>query len=133
MKRSGIRRKPQDRLVAALYASARVKTRERAAGACEGCLARFAGTFHAHHRLPRSPRRIDCPCNLLALCARCHDEVHSTPTVSGIAGRLIVRTDPRAPGQVPVKIHGSWWLLGCDGTRTALTSPEQLPSVTCDT
>lgn len=133
MRRSGIRRKPQDRLVAALYASARAKTRERATGACEGCGAPFPGAFHAHHRLPRSPKRIDCPCNLLALCTGCHADVHAEPRESAVQGRLIARPDKRRPGQVPVAIRGRWYLLGCDGTRIVLTSPDQLPSVTCDT
>jgi hypothetical protein len=134
VRRTGIARRPQDRLGAAAYASARAKAYERALGACEGCGARLERTaFHAHHRLPRSPRRVDCPCNLLALCGRCHGEVHEAPTESTRTGRLIVRTDRRIPSEVPVVIAGAWWLLGCDGTRTALTSLDQLPSVTCDT
>ena len=60
--------------------------------------------LHVHHRRLRSAGADDRPCNMIALCWRCHDWVHKHPRLSRIHGWLVSASAD--PAQVPVKHHG---------------------------
>lgn len=111
------------------YSMARLKAFKRALSACEGCGRRLhPEAFHAHHRLPRAPIRIDCPCNLLVLCHRCHEATHKMPARSRELGRIIPRADARIPCEVPVFVRRDFVLFDHEGGRTL-----DLSRVSCDT
>lgn len=74
----------------AVWLRARVKVMRRAGGLCEvaveGCTLH---AVHVHHRLMRSQGGGHELSNLLAVCSRCHDWVHSHPKVSYAEGWLL--------------------------------------------
>lgn len=103
------------------YPEARRIVFGRSGGRCEVCGDPLE-TFEAHHRLTRrfGP---DCPCNLLALCSRCHhDRVHGEPEDARERGRIISRHAVVLPAEHPVEVHRHGLvLLDCSGNfaRTA--------------
>ena len=82
----------------------RDEVRRRSGGRCEaglpGCT---VAAHHQHHRLMRSHGGPHVGPNLLDLCASCHALVHANPEYSYDRGLLIRSTDPRAPGDIPVR------------------------------
>lgn len=111
MKRTGIKRKRTDAKLAEAYHLARVVVFNRAGERCENCLRRFdLASMHAHHRLPRQPRRDDRPCNLLGLCLSCHNGCHAQPVAAKEMGWIIGRWDRRGPEEIPVHL-GRWICL----------------------
>jgi 5-methylcytosine-specific restriction endonuclease McrA len=109
-------------------ADARQASYHRQGGLCALCWehlgAETDGTWEGHHRLRRREMREPftwCPCNIVALHARCHTQgpaaVHDHPQRAGELGLILPSgTDPR------VAVIGDWrWmlpgpvLLDCDG------------------
>lgn len=100
------------------YAAAREVVLARSGGHCEACGARVTlESMHAHHRAARSGGRNDSPANLLGLCRRDHERVHSRPTMSRELGQIIPSWSTADPGEVPVELRDGCWLLGDDGRR----------------
>lgn len=56
----------------------------------EGCTGRAE---HAHHKLRRSQGGKHTPLNLLAVCARCHEQIHRNPDQAVALGHLIRPTN----------------------------------------
>lgn len=100
------------------YAAAREVVLARSGGHCELCGSRLTlESMHAHHRARRSGGHDDSPANLLALCARSHEQVHARPTMSIAFGQLISAWSKVPPSEIPVELRDGKWLLGDDGRR----------------
>lgn len=100
------------------YPEARRIVYGRSGGRCEApwCGAPLGDRMEAHHRLTRrfGP---DCPCNLLALCSRCHHaEVHEQPERARDHGLIVSRHTAVPPAEVPAVLHRRGpVLLDCHG------------------
>ena len=80
----------------------------RADGRCEVCGQRERG-LDLHHRMQRSVGGHDEAFNLLAVCRRCHDRIHSGPATSRTAGWLV--DSWQDPLEVPVVMRDGTYLL----------------------
>ena len=85
------------------------------------CLRCLMPPSQLHHRRGRSVPDVHqhCPCNLLALCATCHEWAHAHPKSARRGGFLVPRA-AEVPGHIPVKGVDGWWALGCDGAAIPL-------------
>ena len=93
---------------------------QRCEGLCERC-ARWLANIPAdlHHRRPRgmggtSDPDIHQPANMLALCRVCHRWVEDNRTVALEQGWLISQHDTRPPYEIPVYVHGGWYLVNLE-------------------
>lgn len=89
---------------------------DRASGRCEIANRHPAEVIH-HRRLRgmggSTVEWINSPANLLVLCCYCHGHVHSQPSESYEAGRLVSYADH--PAEVPVWLWRGVVLLDDDG------------------
>lgn len=94
----------------------------RSQGRCEAvCSPRCTrSATHWHHRQLRSAGGENSPENGAALCLQCHDWVHRNVADARDGGWIVSRWAD--PAVVPMRIRGRDWLLGADGTLTAVTS-----------
>lgn len=113
--------------------------RDRQGGQCALCW-RPAPVMEAHHRLRVALMPADarwCPCNIVALCPRCHTQgirtrweepmplgswaVHDHPTQAGWLG--LVLHDGADPREEPVMVRWPWVGLGYLDHNGDLVSP----------
>ena len=69
-----------------------------------------------HHRQTRAVGD-NSPAKGLALGTHCHVHVHANPEEAREHGWIVSRHHPN-PGEVPVLIRGSWWVLDSHGSMT---------------
>lgn len=134
MKRTGMPRKRtwQDPRVvyrAKRYTEAREAIYARSGAICEfpSCGKRISlEGMNAHHRQLRSGGGVDCPCNLMALCAFCHHEkVHGHPEAARAAGWIVSSHEKRGASQVGLAMAGGFKFLTCG----ALVSVDPTPKM----
>jgi hypothetical protein len=113
------------------YAECREIVWRREGQACGCCGRRLElAAVHAHHRRMRSTGRLDCACNLLATCARCHEQIHRSPADARRSGLLVSGYHRGCPGQAPVDLFGRGVVqLGCDGSFVSLKSTHGLDTI----
>lgn len=103
---------------------ARAVVLARSRGRCECCGQPLGNGWEAHHRKLRSQGGTWCPCNVLALRARCHNQgprqqsVHEQPTLSTSLGLIVPSwADPRdRPIMLRESVREGLVWLGCGGT-----------------
>lgn len=94
----------------------------RSGGTCEGC-GRAPATDYAH-RVGKAQGGPWCPANALALCRRCHEWSHGTPTEARSVGWLLRSTDD--PATFPALLHGRGLnLLTADGGYRPAAPPTE--------
>jgi hypothetical protein len=95
-------------------AETRTRVRHRAHHRCERCGVPTP-VGHAHHRRSRrvQDRHQHCCCNIVWLCATCHQQVHATPAQS--IGWILSQWT-KQPELVPLTTSWGPRLHGCDGT-----------------
>lgn len=89
---------------------------------CAVCSRTLDDTMHRHHRQSRRAAVPGwCPCNVLAVHAACHGDIHAHPARSREQGWIVPVLGDRDPSRVPVlDAYGRAALLTCDGrTRPA--------------
>lgn len=109
---------------AAFSTKTRLTVRQRSGGICERC--GVSPAVQMHHRTPRgsggsSDTSLDCPCNALHLCVKCHGTVESSRTYAKSRGWLVLRN--LTTYATPVLYRGRWTFLNCDGSTSRTERP----------
>jgi hypothetical protein len=97
-------------------ATTRQLVHERSGGRCElrGC---HEEATHLHHRQLRRFGN-HTPANLLDVCARCHDLIHSSTMTDAARQWGLLLKSHQEPTQTPVILRHGWVLLDAEGGLT---------------
>ncbi|QUW18866.1 HNH endonuclease [Agrococcus sp. Marseille-Q4369] len=107
------------------YAAACAIVDERSSRQCERCGKTVLSGGHHHHRKLRSRGGLDCPSNLVFVCAGCHNWIHANPALATEAGWMVgTRSDPEGAA-IDSARYGRVF-LGTDGQLYGLTPDECL-------
>lgn len=103
-----------------LWQDVRLVIYVRAGARCELCGDHMnIANMEGHHRRSRQVREHrDCPCNALALCARCHhgERVHANYDGTARADGLILsKLSSQPAAEIPAKLRNGIVLLTCGG------------------